>query len=68
MWPGMVVSLIDRPWSRVLRAGRGRASLAWLGPAKERDSHQRDGSRDAIRYPPKGFRDEEGGEGEKGRF
>lgn len=28
MWPGMVVSLIDRPWSRVLRAGRGRASLA----------------------------------------
>lgn len=36
MWPGMVVSLIDRPWFRVLRAGRGRASLAW-GFAKERE-------------------------------
>jgi len=35
MWPGMVVSLIDRPWSRVLRAGRGRALLAW-DPANER--------------------------------
>jgi len=33
---GMVVSLIDRPWSRVLRAGRGRTSLAW-GFAKERE-------------------------------
>lgn len=36
MWPGMVVSLIDRPWSRVLRAGRGRTSLAWSS-AKERE-------------------------------
>jgi len=40
MWPGMVVSLIDRPWSRVPRPGRGRALLAW-DPANERA----DGSR-----------------------
>lgn len=36
MWPGMVVFLIDRPQSRVLRAGCGRTSLAW-GSAKERE-------------------------------
>lgn len=41
MWPGMVVSLIDRPWSRVLRAGRGRTSLAW-DPAEERTRGRED--------------------------
>ena len=37
MWPGRAVSLIDRPWSRVLRL-RGRTSLA-------RGPHGRGGKR-----------------------
>lgn len=51
MWLGMVVSLIDRPWSRVLRAGRGRTSLAW-GPANERaGARDRQRDRTAVRMP-----------------
>lgn len=48
MWPGRAVSLIDRPWSRVLRL-RGRTSLA-RGPTGEggHGTEGLDGSQNAI--------------------
>lgn len=42
MWLGIAVSLIDRPQSRVLRAGRGRTSLAWASAKEREGASQRD--------------------------